>query len=102
MKSKIIENVLRCPNLTHSGDKKCPDRILKWQKYDYRAKSAVFGVNYAYFDPVDPPGGQIIKSKIIENALRVPDITHKVDKKCSDMILNRPGTIIGPKVPFLA
>ena len=43
-----------------------------------------------------------MKSKIIENGLRGPDITHEVDKKCSDMILNRPGTIIGPKVPFLA
>ena len=75
---------------------------FKQTKYDYRVKSAIFGVNYAYFDPVDPPGGQIIKSKIIENVLKGPDLTHRVDKKCSDMILSRPGTIIEPKMAFLA
>ena len=75
---------------------------FKQTKYDYRAKSAIFGVNYAYFDPVDPVDGLIIKSKIIENVLRGPDLTHRVYKKCLDIILSRPGTITGPKVPFLA
>ena len=45
MKSKIIENVLRCPDLTHKVDKKCSDMILNRQRYDYRAKSAIFWVN---------------------------------------------------------
>ena len=51
--------------------------------------------------PVTPlPGGHIIKVKVIENVLRGRDLTHRVDKKCSDMIFNRPSTIIKPRVLF--
>ena len=38
-----------------------------------------------------------ILSKIIENVLRGPDLTLRVDKRCTDMILSRPVTIIDNK-----
>ena len=41
-----------------------------------------------------------MKSKVIENVLRGRDLTHRVDRKGSDMIFNRPSTIIKQKVLF--
>ena len=50
--------------------------------------------------PGDPPGGLVQDSKIIGDGLEGPYPTRKVGKKCSDMILSRPGTILKLEMPF--
>ena len=45
IKSKIVENVLRGPDLTHKVDKKGFRYDFKETRYNNRAKSAIFGVN---------------------------------------------------------
>ena len=48
---------MRGPDLTHSVDKKCSN-MIKQTRYACSAKSAIFGVNWAYFDHVDPLVGK--------------------------------------------
>ena len=46
------------------------------------------------------PGDLIQTLKMIEYVLDRLYIAQEVDKKCSEIILSRPGMVSGPKIPF--